>query len=302
MRTAAGYWIRNLAFFALLAIPAACFHASEKAPGENRLPLKVLVAPVKMAVTIKTMKDIGEATDAVPQDEGALREKIARIENRTSSALSETLRGYGQFEVLDDVRPGETFFLDGKRRFLNRLSSETISAAAPSGADVVVAVKISGYGRIKKEWVALLIGSGVLEGFFHGALLLKATSQTSLAIGAALGEIASESVRWGGGAYLFGKKFTPVVLEAAVYDAKTGARIFRTSAFASARKKYFKDTPEDLRSNKAFRLETVLGKALEKIGRRIGKAGEKIRRHVTPDAGSKVVVPSPTGGGDAIGG
>lgn len=133
------------------------------------------------------------------------------------------------------------------------------------GADAVLSTKLSGYGRVKKKWITLLIASGVIEGGMQGVIAAKLVHNTWVAVGIAAEEVTQEVVTWWGGAYLFGKAFAPVIIEGELRSARDGAAIWSKTAFATLDKKKLKEYPEEQRGRKELRLRLTAETALDEL-------------------------------------
>jgi hypothetical protein len=244
LKTRALFLLNSLSFFCLAFLyPLQVAAGQIPAPSGTGKP-RLAVAPVIMALGIKSLKEIGE-TSSNPIDKSEenkqIEEHVKEVETDITSGLIDLLDKSGRFEIAAAPGLGPSMCLGPKFKFPKKLPVDRIDVS-PSGrdCDLVMVCKISGYGKVKKEWAYLLVGSGVGEGIVHGAIALKATASGFVAAGALLAEVVSEALKWGGGSYLFGKKFSPVILEAAVYDVPSGNLIYKTVVFAVAKKNFLK--------------------------------------------------------------
>lgn len=233
--------------------------------GGDHSRLKVRVLPVKMDVKIKRLKDI----ETVPakmaggnQELELIAEKVAAIESQTTADLKELLGRSDRFEVVEGTE-----------------------------ADAVIECKISGYGKAKRAWTILLVGSGFFEGVFHGMIASSATGSQSFAVGVALAEIVSEAVKWGGGAYLFGKTFTPVIIETKLYSARSGKKIGKAIVLGVAGRKLMKGTTPEQKKDRSYKLSLVRLKAVDDTVRKIEKKLDKKAKKLRIEAANKADEP-----------
>ncbi len=138
--------------------------------------------------------------------------------------------------------------------------------------------KLSGYGKIKKKWVAYMIGTGVVEGVVQGVLVATVVENDWLAVGLAAEEILQEIVVWGGGAFFFNNIFTPVILESKLISTTEGKVIWKQTAFAHINRKALKRFPKEERGKKELRLQMTTEKAEEQLIESLEKSAGKNRR------------------------
>jgi hypothetical protein len=266
----------------LLCLSVVDFKAEEKNAGLIARKIKLIVVPVQMAVEVKGLKEIGKSPESPlepAEEQKLIGKKITEIENRVTKSLIAKLAESGRFEVSASGDDTRAVCFGSRSKFLKTLPVEKVmKPERESQPDFVIVCRISGYGKVKKGWTYLLVGSGFAEGVVHGVIALKATASGFLAIGAALGEAATEALKWGGGSYLFGKRFSPVILETAVYEASSGKRICTNRAFAVSKKKYFKDSSEDQKKDRDHRLDVVREKAVSAVAAKLEKDIIKIEQ------------------------
>ena len=142
-----------------------------------------------------------------------------------------------------------------------------------TNAQAVLDVELSGYGHIKRKWLAYLIGSGVAEGVVQGAIAATVTNAwVGLAVAAE--EIASEVLTWGGAAYLFNVHYAPITLEAELIASRDGHRLWHKVTFVSTDRKALKKRPKKERRRKEVQLALTLKKAERKLVASLRKAAK----------------------------
>lgn len=262
----------------LIAFLAIIFFSNEESASSSDNTLKIVVLPVKMAIKVKELKEIDDQKAKIKEENKriVLEERLKEITKETTLKMKEYLsmsQLYSSFECKENP---ETNFFDEKYSFPKEIEIEKIRSIKASNADLIMLSKISAYGKVKKEWIFLLVGSGILEGIVHGFIASKATGSGVVAVGVALEEIITETLKWGGGAYFFGRQFNPVILETRLYSAKSGKMVFKANSIAIARKKFFKKSDIEKRSRR-YRLKVVSEKAIEEIIKKLSKNFLKIK-------------------------
>lgn len=109
-----------------------------------------------------------------------------------------------------------------------------LSWAKEKGADLVLAVDVSGYGRVKRRWVLLMAGTGLIEGVAQGVAAAGITGNPVVGAGVAAEEFAQESLIWLGGAWLWNKYLAPVTLEGRMWRVRDGRLIWHEVQFADS--------------------------------------------------------------------
>jgi len=144
--------------------------------------------------------------------------------------------------------------------------------ARAADADAALEVKVSGYGKIKRRWVAFLIGSGVVEGIVQGVIAERVLHNTWVAVGVALEEIGSEVLTWGGGSWLFDAAYAPVTLEARLVAARDGRTVWHDLVFVGIDRKALKALPTEARKRREVQLKVTAEKAERELVRDLQKA------------------------------
>lgn len=222
--------------------------------------------PVQVAVTITHLKNIQSvpASGNTPPDEKELiQRKMRQVADAMTSDIEAKLNSSYFFEVITD---------SDVRRALDAasivLSTSTLSPSQLEdlgkavGAQAVLVTRISGYGAIKKRWLFYLIGSGLVEGLVQGVVVAVAVSSPWAAVGVGVEEAAQETVEWGGGGFLFGKIFSPVIIEGQLFSVADGRAIWSGTELASSNRKAVKALPKEVRGKREVRLRLTAEKAV----------------------------------------
>ncbi|MBI3553626.1 MAG: hypothetical protein HY077_14105 [Elusimicrobia bacterium] len=178
-----------------------------------------------------------------------------RVEREITAMLESKLRKYPWFEVV----------------------------ASTMDAQAVLAVEVGGYGKIKKKWLVWLIGAGLIEGTAQGVAVAQVAGPWA-AVGIAAEEIVQEALTWGGGAFLFNRIFTPVILDGKLTSVRDGKKAWSDTAFARINRKALKKLPAEQRKDKAVRLRLTAEKAAEELIENLAKAA---RRNIDAQASAR---------------
>jgi len=109
-----------------------------------------------------------------------------------------------------------------------------LSWAKEKGADLVLSVDVAGYGHVKRKWILLMAGTGLIEGVAQGVATAGVTGNPVVGAGVAAEEIASESLTRLGGAWLWNKYLAPVTLEGRMWRVRDGRLIWHEIQFADS--------------------------------------------------------------------
>ncbi len=173
-----------------------------------------------------------------------------------------------------------------------RAQSAFAVTASTADADLLLSVRVAGYGRVERRWVVWLIGSGIVEGAAQGtALGLLAGAWAG--VGIALEEVVQETLTWGGGAFAFNRVFTPVVLEARL-TSPSGEKAWSKTILVERDRKAIKSLPKDERKDKAARLRVTARKAAQELAAKLAKAVAAQQKRLSKDP--TPVGPSPQDG------
>lgn len=231
--------------------------------------------PTQLEVSIKHLKDIRSIPKSgqTPPDE---KDLIGRELRQAADAITGDLRAQLDasyfFEVVadSDVRKAvEAAGLASSTAALTAAQVEDLGKAV--GAQVVLVTKLSGYGAIKKRWLFYLIGSGLVEGLAQGAVIAAAVSSPWVAVGIGAEEAAQETAVWGGGAFLFGKIYSPVILEGRLISVADGREIWSRTELASGNRKAVKALPKEDRDRRELRLRLTAQGAVTNLVKNLDK-------------------------------
>jgi hypothetical protein len=145
-----------------------------------------------------------------------------------------------------------------------------IVTPSTADVDVVLDVRVAGYGKVERKWIAWLLGSGLAEGAAQGAALGVVAGPWA-GLGIALEEVAQETLTWVGGAYVFDTFFTPVILEASL-RSPSGEAAWTKTVMVERDRKAIKSLPADQRRSREARLRVTARAAAEKLARKLAKA------------------------------
>lgn len=223
--------------------------------------------PVELTAEIGKVSDIMSSPPEVADERKFIREQMQIVSDRLTHALKARLGESSYVEVVS-VEPSGPDTLELASAVPQAWSPEELAKLkTASGARAVLLVKLSGYGQIKKKWLAYLIGSGVVEGVVQGVLASKLTDNSWVGIAVALEEIGQEVLVWGGGAYLFDKHYAPVTLEAQLISTLDGKPIWDDTVFVSVDKAAIEALPEKDRKKKEIQLNLTANKALKELAK-----------------------------------
>lgn len=230
--------------------------------------IRIAVLPVENEVKIKKLKSIQSVPKNFPKpanEKELITEQMLSVTKNLTLGLDKRVADSYFFEA---VPPEEVeAALKGVERFPNRpLSAEQIKMLGEKlRAPLVLTTRLSGYGKLKTEWLVYLLASGLAEGAIDGVIVAVGTSSTAAAVAIATEELVQEGLTWGGGGFLFNKFFTPVILETRLYSGVDGRRIWNKVALARINGKRLKEFPKEKRKELALRLQLTSERAIETV-------------------------------------
>lgn len=205
--------------------------------------IRVAVLPVHADLRVKRLADIYtvQASSPVPSDESAaIAGRLAEATEAITRRLESGLKDSYLFDVAESTAAG--------------------------AAQAVLTVRLSGYGRIKGKWLWYLIGSGFAEGAVQGAVVGTAAGGSAwVAAGIAAEEVLQEALTWGGGAWVFGRVFTPVILEGRLTSVADGKTLWSGTEFVRLDRKGLKRFSKEERGRKELRLRVTAEKAADEL-------------------------------------
>ena len=257
---------KQLIFLLLVCLLPGCATWAQHGvtAGQNE-KFRIALMPVEVTAEIGKISDIMTSPPAVSDENKFIQEQRQIVSNQLTQALHTRLSESSYVEIVP-IEPTEA-------------STEIIAPAAPqawspeelaklkisSDVQAVLLVKLSGYGKMKRKWLAYLIGSGVVEGVVQGVLAAKLVDNTWVGIAVALEEVGQEVLVWGGGSYLFNKHYAPVTLEAQLISTLDGKPIWEDTVFVSVDKNAIEALPEEDRKKKEIQLNLTAKKALNEL-------------------------------------
>lgn len=139
------------------------------------------------------------------------------------------------------------------------------------GADLVIAVSILDYGKVRWQWLAAGMFADIA---WETVVIGVATAWNPAIILGNVGfELLTSTPLWFGGGYLFGVAMRPVRVEARAFETFQGWPIWQTmeeSVYARGALKYL---PEDLRGKKEAQLHLNIAETMESIGDSLTEEG-----------------------------
>lgn len=225
---------------------------------EGRKDVGVAMAPSTFSAPVHRLSDIRDV--AVPgqpaHDAALLQQDLDAIRSGVDTSVRNWLHQHQR------VNPSGS------------MAAEPLEAALAQarrqGDELLLAVDVSGYGHIKRRWILLLFGSGVIEGITQGVAASDATGNPAIGIGVGAEEMASEGLTWIGGSWFWNKYFAPVTLEGRMWRVRDGRLIWHDIVFA--------DNSDEIWS-------FLAGKKLPKKGQALSASLAKAEKDMFDDLG-----------------
>lgn len=207
--------------FVLAFLTAGCAVQAPYPLGIQGKPhVTIAIEPASISAPVKQLADIESPrhADREESNERRLHQDLETIRSKADASAKTRL---SQRRYVRSLNIAESTSLVA-----------TISRAKAQGADLLLAIDISGYGQIKRKWILLLFGSGVIEGLTQGLAVADATGNPMLGAGVGAEEVASEGLTWIGGSWFWGKYFAPVTIEGRMWRVRDGRLIWRDIRYA----------------------------------------------------------------------
>jgi hypothetical protein len=265
---------------ALLLLSTGCAPWSSHMTLSPEQKIRIAVLPVKSDVEIMDLRDIETIpeTNFVIDEQKHIQERMREVTQGLTRAIEARLNAGPYFSVIPDEQVAGALGVREGEPVPSPLSEEQIeSLGGTIGAEAVLAVRLTGYGRLKRRWVVYLIGTGVVEGLVEGTLAAGAVHNVWAGVVVGGEEIVQEILTWGGGSYLFNRYYSPVTLEGDLYSTKDGESVWSDTAFDSIDRKALKTLPEEEQKKKEVQLRVTVRKterdlldSLEKAARKNG--------------------------------
>jgi len=240
--------------------------------------LRLAVLPVQREVVIDKLQDI----ESIPEPAKPAPDQVRLIDAQMQAVTAEMTRA-----IETRLNASPYFEVEPQAQVEAALAALGMPANAPLApgqiehlgreldVQVVLTIRLSGYGQLKRQWITILIGSGVGEGVVQGAVVAKATESAALGAAAMLEEIGQEILTWGGGAHLFNEHYSPVILEGRLDSTADGKTLWSDTALASIDKDALKKLPEDQQKEKHVQLQVTSEKAERDLVESLEKAAKK---------------------------
>jgi len=244
-----------------LATATGCAGWSARHLPKGSEPINLVLMPVELSLHVRHLVEI-----ATPPAGGLAKAAERAQVKETLAAVGETL--HRDLLVRLDAAPGLTLVEEAAASRAAAMvgpwpdaASQRVAAARAAGAGAVMEVELLGYGRVPRRWLAYLIGSGVAEGVVQGVIAAQVVHNFWVALAVAAEEVTSETLTWGGGAFLFNAYYAPVTVRATLYDGHTGARLWRHTVFVPVDRKRLRHLPETERHRREPQLALTLDAA-----------------------------------------
>jgi len=229
-----------------------------RAPGK----IRVAVLPVEVAVRVARLRNIETPPPGAPAppEEGALiQEKLRAAADEITRDVEDRLASSYFFEVASDSDVRRALAVAGSTAPLSADRLQALGRALDVQA--VLSVRLSGYGSIKRRWLFYLVGSGLAEGLAQGIAAAVVIGSPWAAVGIGAEEALQETAEWGGGAYVFGRVWAPVILEGSLTSAADGKTVWSGTALESSDREALKRLPPERRERREVRLRVTAARA-----------------------------------------
>jgi hypothetical protein len=248
---------------------------------------RIAVLPVRSDIEITSLKgieSIPETSQPVPNEQGRIKERMQEVTADITRYLETRLNKGPYFDVMPHERVAEALQAEGAAQEKSSLNSRQIQDLGKAlSIQAVLTVRLSGYGRLKKRWVAYLIGTGVIEGVVEGVIAGGALRNQWIGLAVAAEEIGQEILTWGGGSYLFNMYYAPVTLEGELISTDDGKQVWSDTAFDSIDRKALKKLPEEEQKKKEVQLRVTAEKAEKDLADSLEKAAKKNLGKLSPE-------------------
>lgn len=240
--------------------------------------LRIAVLPVRRDVAIDKLSDLETVPEpAMPaKDEARLiDQRMQAVATEMTRAIEARLGASPYFDVVPHEQVEAALAAPGMPPDTALTPGQIERLGQALDVQAVLVIELSGYGQLKRRWIAILIGSGVGEGVVQGVVVAKATQSAALGAAAMLEEIGQEILTWGGGAHLFNEHYSPVILEGRLTSAVDGKALWSDTALASIDKQALKKLPEDQQKKREVQLRVTAEKAERELVGALEKAVKK---------------------------
>ena len=216
--------------------------------------IHIAVQPVEFTAHIGDISDIMSAPPPVDDEKAFVQQQTHMISEKLSRSLESNLLQSAYVEVVP--------------------SGPAIKLPLKDKAQAILKVELSGYGKLKRKWLALLLASGAVEGIVQGVAAATLVNNIWIGAAVALEEFGQEAFVWGGGAFLFDRYYAPVTVEAKLISTADSQVIWDDTVFISVDKKAINALPEEDRDKKELHLLLTAQKAIADITGELEQAVE----------------------------
>ena len=226
----------------------------------------VAILPIGFDLDITSLSSVKslEATLSSDEEANQLLEALAEIRQEARwLLLSRLAAGQGfRFVPLEqtDAVAEELGFKPGA--VPNR--EQVLELGRRLGADLVIAVSILDYGKIRWQWLAAGMFADMT---WETAAIGVATAwNPGLILGNVGYELLTSTPLWFGGGYVFGVAMRPVRVEARAFETQHGYPIWQTMEESVYAWDALKTLPETSRDKKEVQLQLNMAEIMESLG------------------------------------
>jgi len=215
-------WVLISRLVVLAPLTACAIHTPYPLGIQGNPHAAIAVTPATASARVSSLSDIRSVTGNDTKNEQA---QIREILEQVRLNVDVCVRNWVDKREGVRIMPGA-----------HSIDENTVelSWAKAKGADLVLAVDLAGYGHVKRKWVLLMAGTGLIEGVAQGVATAGVTGNPVVGAGVAAEEIASESLTWLGGAWLWNKYLAPVTLEGRMWRVRDGRLVWHEIQFADS--------------------------------------------------------------------
>lgn len=265
-------------FFSLIFIAGCATWSKHQIRPLDSGKFRIALLPLRSAVKIKRLKEIQSVPKnfvPIQPEELLIQEQMGQVLHRLTDQLSSKLEQSGRFEVVPQDKVQKAFE-ELKLSTGAELNSQEIIALGKSlDVQALLRVNLGGYGKVKKKWIAWLIGTSFPEAVVQGILTIEATGNFWAAVGVGAEDVVQEMFQWGGGAFVFNRIFTPVILDSRLYSVSDGKKIWSHLSVATINFKALRKLPKQERKKKEVRLDLASQKAIDNLAARLSKTAKR---------------------------
>jgi len=238
----------------------------------GKYPIAVL--PIQVTAEIEKLSDIIGQHEAVADEKAEIRTRMQAVAEQLSDILQNKLSAGSGFIITPlKSMPGLSSDLALPDPGQTWTREDFLRLGVARNAQAILLVRLAGYGKLKRQWVTFLIGTGIIEGVVQGVVAARVLNNTAVGLAVGLEEIAQEYLTWGGGSYLFDSYFAPVTLQAELISTSDGKSIWTKTIFVSVDRKAIDRLPEDQRSRER-QLQLTAIKAVDELSKSLESAAQ----------------------------